>query len=436
MSNGSVSDGPCLGFATRAVHAGAAPHAGTGARVTPIFLTNGFVFEDQAHGADIFALRKPGFSYTRGANPTTATLERRVADLEGGVAAIAVSSGQSALLLILMTLCESGDDYVAATQSFGGSRALMNRLAKRLKIGVRWVDGRDHAAVAAAVGPRTKGIMVESVVNPTGEVMDLTALAAIAKSHRLPLVVDNTLATPALLRPIEHGADIVWHSASKFMNASGTAIGGVIVDAGRFDWAGDARFALISEPWDDYDGLVIPQAYPATAFATACRLIGLRELGPGLSPMNAFLILTGIETLHLRMPRHCDNAMRIASYLVDHPSIAVVSYPGLASHANHAVAARLCPDGVGSIFMATLKGGGEAASRALSRFKLFSHLVNLGETRSLVAHPASTTHRQLTPDERKALGISDGTLRFSIGLENAEDLISDLDHAFAETLSG
>jgi O-acetylhomoserine (thiol)-lyase len=431
MSNPHSGTKPHLGFATRAVHAGAAPHVGTGARVTPIFHTNGFVFEDHAHGADIFALRRPGFSYSRGANPTTATLERRVADLEGGTAAIAVGSGQSALLMILMTLCESGDDYVATTQSFGGSRALMNRLAKRLKIGVNWVDGNDHAAVAAAIGPRTKGIMIESIVNPTGEVMDLTALAAIAKAHRLPLVVDNTLATPALLRPIEHGADIVWHSASKFMNGSGTAIGGIIVDAGRFNWAGDARFALISEPWDDYDGLIIPDAYPATAFATACRLIGLRELGPGLSPTNAFLILTGIETLHLRMPRHCENGARVAEYLASHPAVSAVSFPGLAGHANHSVAKRICPDGVGSIFVVTLKGGEAAAVRALSRFKLFSHLVNLGEMRSLVAHPASTTHRQLSADERAALGISDGTLRLSIGLENIEDLIADLDLALA-----
>lgn len=427
----AVPEPSCLRFATRAIHAGASPHPGTGARATPIFLTNGFVFEDQAHGADIFALRRAGFSYSRGANPTTAALERRVADLEGGTAAIGVASGQAALLMILMTLCETGEEVVAATQLFGGSRALMSRLARRVKIGVRWADGRNPASVAAAIGPRTRAIVVESIVNPTGEVVDLPALAAVAKAHRLPLVVDNTLATPALLRPIEHGADIVFHSASKFMVGSGTAIGGVIVDAGRFDWAGDARFPLMSAPWEDYEGLVIADRYPDMAFATACRLVGLRELGPGLSPMNAFLILTGIETLPLRMRRHCETGGVVARWLAAHPAIAGVSHPSLPDHPGHALAARLCPDGVGSIFVATLAGGFKAATAMLDRVKLFSHLVNLGETRSLIAHPASTTHRQLTASERAEFGISDGTLRFSIGIENAEDLIADLEQALA-----
>lgn len=433
-----MADGPCtqnrrpLGLATRAVHAGASPDPATGARVTPIFQTNGFRFEDQQHAADLFALRRTGYAYSRGANPTTATLERRVADLEGGTAAVAVASGQSALLLIVLTLCETGDDLVAAGEVFGGSRALLNRLAKRHGIAVRFVDVDDPAAVARAIGPRTKGIFVESIVNPTGHVVDIPALAAVARAHRVPLVVDNTLATPALMRPVELGADIVWHSASKFFVGNGTAIGGLIVDAGRFDWSDDARFPLIAAPWEDYDGMVIAERFPHAAFATACRLVGLREFGPGMSPTTAFLILTGIETLHLRMARHVANARTIAVYLAQHPAVTSVTYPDLPGAQGKALVERLCPQGAGAIFLATLAGGLDAARATLGRFTLFSHIVNIGETRSLVAHPASTTHRQMTEGERAAFGITDGTLRFSIGLEDPEDLIADLERALPD----
>lgn len=417
-------------FATRAVHAGSDPHPGTGARAVPIFQTNGFVFDDLEHGSDIFALKRTGFSYSRGANPTTAALERRVAALEGGTVAIACGSGQAALLMIIMTLCATGDDYVTATRAFGGTIGLMKRLDRRYGIGARWADPFDMASIEAAIGPRTKGIFVESMVNPSGDIVDLAAIGAIAKKHRLPLVVDNTLATPALLRPIEHGADIVWHSASKFFTGSGNAIGGVVVDAGHFDWD-DPRFPLISEPWEDYEGIVLPEIQPRSAFAAACRLIGLRELGPGLSPTNAFLILTGIETLHLRMPRHSQNALALATHLARHPAIASVSYPGLPSNPHHNMARTLCPDGMGGVFMLTLKGGKEAARQVLTRLKLFSHLVNIGETRSLVAHPASTTHRNAAPELRRELGITEGTLRLSVGLEDVEDLIADFDQALA-----
>lgn len=416
-------------LATRAVHAGATPDAGTGARVTPIFHTNGFVFEDQQHGADLFALERAGFAYSRGANPTTAVLERRVADLEGGTAAIGVASGQAALLLIILTLCESGDNLIAAREVFGGSRALMKRLEQRHGIGASLVDIADTQALAAAIGPKTKAIFVESIANPTGAVIDLPAIAAIARAHRIPLVVDNTLATPALMRPAELGADIIWHSASKFFVGNGTAIGGVIVDCGSFDWAGDARFPLVSEPWPDYNGLVIAERFPQMAFATACRLLGLRELGPGISPTNAFLILTGIETLTLRMQRHVANARAVAEYLRNHRAVTSVSYPDLPGQAGYAVAQKLCPNGAGSIFLATLEGGLDTARHVLSRLKRFSHLVNIGETRSLVAHPASTTHRQLPAEERLQYGIAQGTLRLSIGIENVEDLIADLDQA-------
>ena len=418
------------GLHTLSVHAGAAPCPATGARATPIYQTNGFVFDDLDHGADIFNLKRAGFSYSRGANPTTAALERRIAALEGGTGAIAVASGQSALLLIIATLCASGERYVSANRIFGGSLSLSRRLDQRFGVGVDWADPVPDA-IEAAIGPKTRGIFIESVINPTGEVVDLPGIAAVARRHNLPLVVDNTLATPALLRPIEHGADIVWHSASKFLAGSGQAIGGLIVDAGRFDFAGDTRFDLISGAWSEYDDLVIPEAYPQTAFMTACRLIGLREFGPGMAATTAFLILTGCETLPLRMRRHCENAEALAAHLAAHPAVAAVSLPSLPSNPNHNLARAVCPDGLGSVFVVTLTGGEPAARDALKRLRLFSHLVNIGETRSLVSHPASTTHRTLTQAERDAFGISAGTLRLSVGLEDIADLTADWDQALA-----
>jgi O-acetylhomoserine/O-acetylserine sulfhydrylase-like pyridoxal-dependent enzyme len=412
------------------VHAGAEACPATGARVTPIYQTNGFVFDDLDHGADIFNLKRAGFSYSRGANPTTAALERRVAALEGGSGAIAVASGQSALLLIVATLCAAGDRYVSANRIFGGSLSLSKRLDDRFGIGVDWADPTPDA-IEAAIGPATRAILIESVINPTGEVVDLPGIARVAERHKLPLVVDNTLATPALLRPFEHGAHIVWHSASKFLAGSGQAIGGLIVDGGTFDWAGDARFPLISGPWAEYDDLVIPAVYPKTAFMTACRLIGLREFGPGMAATTAFLILMGAETLPLRMRRHCENAAALAAHLSAHGAVKAVSLPTLPGSPNHNLARAVCPDGVGSVFTATLAGGEPAARRALTRLKLFSHLVNIGESKSLISHPASTTHRTLTAPERAAFGIEDGTLRLSVGLEDVEDLIADWDQALA-----
>jgi O-acetylhomoserine/O-acetylserine sulfhydrylase-like pyridoxal-dependent enzyme len=417
------------GLGTLAVHAGASPCPATGARVTPIYQTNGFVFEDLDHGADIFNLKRAGFSYSRGANPTTAALERRVAALEGGTGAIAVASGQSALLLIIATLCATGERYVSANRIFGGSLSLQRRLDSRFAIGCDFTDPTPEA-IAAAIGPKTRGIFVESVINPTGEVIDLSGIAAVAKRHRLPLVVDNTLA-PALLKPIDHGADIVWHSASKFLAGSGQAIGGLIIDAGTFPFAGDGRFPLISGPWAEYDDLVIPDTYPTTAFMTACRLVGLREFGPGMQATTAFLILMGCETLPLRMRRHAENAAALAAFLAAHPAVAAVSLPSLPTSANHGLATALMPGGVGSIFTVTLKGGEAAARAALTRLKLFSHLVNIGESKSLVSHPASTTHRTLTEAERVAFGITGGTLRLSVGLEDIADLVADWEQALA-----
>jgi O-acetylhomoserine (thiol)-lyase len=416
-------------FATRAVHAGAEPDPSTGARAMPIFQTNGFVFEDQAHGADVFAMRRPGFSYSRGSNPTVAALERRIASLEGGTAGVALASGQSAWLVALLTLCATGEEYVGSSQVFGGSLGLMKRLDKRLNVKCAFAEPNPER-IAAAITPRTRAIVIEAVVNPTGEVVDLDGIAEVAKAHNLPFVVDSTLASPALLRPIEHGADVVIHSASKFLVGNGTSIGGLIVDAGTFPWRNDKRFPLIAGAWEDYEDIVPAERFPKNAFATACRLLGLRELGPGMQATTAFFILTGIETLPLRMRRHCENAEAVANFLSTHEAVASVSYPGVPSHPNHNLARRYCPDGLGSIFMITLKTA-EAAKDVLTRVNLFSHLVNIGETRSLIAHPASTTHRSLSARERASFGITDATLRLSIGIEDAPDLIADLAQALA-----
>jgi len=420
-------------FATAAIHAGAAPDPATGARAQPIYFTNGFVFESTEQAADIFAMRRTGFSYSRGSNPTVAALERRVAALEGATSAVAVSSGQSALLLILMTLMKSGDAYVVSPRLFGGSLGLINRLDGRYDMKAQFAKGLDPADFEAAITPETKAIVCESIVNPCATVMDLEGIAEVARRHKLPLIVDNTLASPALIRPIEYGADIVMHSTSKFLGGSGQTIGGVICDAGRFDWAAQAdRYNLVAEPWEDYDGLVVTERFPDFSFAVACRLFGLRELGPGLSPMNAFLTLTGIETLPLRMARHCANAKAVAGFLRDHPAVAWVSYPALPGQAGEALAAQYVPEGPGSIFTFALKGGEPAAKRFIMSLKLISHLVNIGEIKSLAIHPATTTHRQLLPHEKAAALVGPETVRLSIGLENVDDLIADIEQALAQ----
>lgn len=419
-----------LRFATQAVHAGAAPDPATGARAQPIYFTNGFVFESTEQAADIFAMRRSGFSYSRGSNPTVAALERRVAALEGAKAAVAISSGQSALLVILMCLLRSGDSYVASPRLFGGSLGLMNRMKPRYDVTPQFARGFTPEDFEAAITPETRAIICESIVNPCATVIDLEGIAAVARRHNLPLVVDNTLASPALIRPIEHGADIVMHSTSKFLGGSGQTIGGLICDAGRFDWAAArGRYDLINDPWEDYDGLVVSERFPDTAFATVCRLFGLREIGPGLSPMNAFLTLTGIETLPLRMKRHCSNAKAVAAFLKDHPAVEWVSYPALPGQPGEALAARYVPDGPGSIFTFALKGGEAAAVTFITSLELVSHLVNIGEIKSLAIHPATTTHRQLNDRDKAAALVGPETVRLSIGLENVEDLIADIAQA-------
>jgi O-acetylhomoserine (thiol)-lyase len=417
-------------LSTLAIHAGAAPDPATGARVTPIYHSNGYVFDDLDHGSDLFALDRVGYAYGRSGNPTVAVFERRIAALEGGTAAIACASGQSALLMILTALCRSGDEVIAAKHVFGGTIGLLKRFQLQFGIQVKWVDAHDPASIAAAVSTRTRAVFVEGILNPTGDIIDVPTLAAIAQAARIPLVVDSTLATPALMRPIALGADIVWHSASKFMSGNGTAIGGVIIDSGNTHWIDD-RYLTITQPFEDYDNIEVLKKYPNWPFAAACRLIGMRELGPCLSPTNAFMLITGCETLTLRMEAHSRNALALHHFLRQHSAVESVSHPGLPDHPRHNLAATLLPQGMGSVQTVTVKGGRDGARRVTSKLRLFSHLVNVGEVKSLVAHPATTTHRNVDAATRNKLGIGEGTLRLSVGLETIEDLIADFEQALA-----
>ncbi len=421
------------GFATLAVHAGAQPDPTTGARATPIYQTSSFVFDDVDHAAALFGLQAFGNIYSRITNPTCAVLEERVAALEGGTAALAVASGHAAQQIVFHTLMEPGDEFIASTKLYGGSINQFNHAFKRFGWHVRWADPADPAAFERLVTERTKAIFIEALANPGGVITDVAAIATVAKRARVPLIVDNTLASPYLFRPIEHGADIVVHSATKFLCGHGNSIGGVIVDGGTFDWMADGRYPSLSQPRPEYSGMVLGGTFGNFAFAIAARVLGLRDLGPSLSPFNAFMILTGIETLPLRMRRHCDNALEVATFLSMHPAVSRVSYPGLPDDPYHALAERYFPKGSGAVFTFGLKGGYDAGVALVSRLKLFSHLANVGDTRSLVIHPASTTHRQLTDDQRVAAGAGPDTVRLSVGIEDAADLIADLDQALAPT---
>ncbi len=427
-----MSDEPSHAFATLAVHAGAAPDPATGARITPIYQTTSFVFRDADHAANLFGLQEFGNIYTRIMNPTQGVLEARIAALEGGAAALAVASGHAAQLLVFHTLLEPGDEFIAARQLYGGSVNQFNHGFRKFDWRVAWADATRPETFAAAITPRTRAIFVESIANPGGIVVDLPAIAAVARSAGVPLIVDNTLATPYLCRPKEFGADIVVHSLTKFMGGQGNSLGGVIVDCGTFDWAGAKhRYKTLVDPNPSYNGIVLADAFGPMAFAIACRVMGLRDLGPAIAPLNAFLILNGIETLPLRMDKHCENAVRVASHLERHKAVAWVNYAGLPSSPNHALAARITPRGAGAVFTFGLKGGYEAGKTLVSGLKLFSHLANIGDVRSLVIHPASTTHRQLTDEQRIAAGAGPDVVRLSVGIEDADDIIADLDEALS-----
>lgn len=428
-----MSDLQTPGFATLAVHAGAQPDPATGARATPIYQTTSFVFDDVDHAASLFGLQAFGNIYTRIGNPTCAVLEERVAALEGGTAALAVASGHAAEFLVFHTLLQPGDEFVAAKKLYGGSINQFNHAYKNFNWNVVWADSDDVSSFERAITPKTKAIFIESIANPGGVVTDIQAIADIAHKHGIPLIVDNTMATPYLIRPFEHGADIVVHSATKFLGGHGNSIGGLIVDGGKFDWVKSGRYPMLSQPRPEYNGMVLGETFGNFGFAIACRVLGLRDLGPALSPFNAFMILTGIETLPLRMQRHSDNALKVAEHLARHPKVEWVSYPGLPGDKYHALAKRYSPKGAGAVFTFGLKGGYEAGVKLVSHLKLFSHLANIGDTRSLVIHPASTTHRQLTPEQLKQAGAGPEVVRLSIGIEDTADLIADLDDALALT---
>ncbi len=420
------------GFSTLAVHAGAAPDPTTGARATPIYQTSSFVFQDSDHAAALFGLQQFGNIYTRIMNPTQAVLEERVAALEGGTAALAVASGHAAQMLVFHTIMQPGDNFIAAKRLYGGSINQFGHAFKNFDWHVRWADVFDPQTFESQINERTKGIFIESLANPNGTFVDIAAIAEVARRHDLPLIVDNTMASPYLVRPLEHGADIVIHSLTKFLGGHGNSMGGIIVDGGTFDWSQSGKYPMLSEPRPEYAGIVLHQAFGNFAFAIACRVLGLRDLGPAISPFNAFLILTGIETLPLRMQKHSDNAAAVAEWLNGEDKVGWVSYAGLADDPNNELQKRYSPKGAGSVFTFGLKGGYEAGKTLVENLKLFSHLANIGDTRSLVIHPASTTHRQLSEEQQAAAGAGPDVVRLSIGIEDAADIIADLRQALAK----
>ncbi|MGK6312873.1 O-acetylhomoserine aminocarboxypropyltransferase [Neorhizobium sp. DT-125] len=419
------------GFSTLAVHAGAAPDPATGARATPIYQTTSFVFENADHAAALFGLQQFGNIYTRIMNPTQAVLEERVAALEGGTAALATGSGHAAQLLTFHTIMQPGDNFVAARKLYGGSINQFGHAFRSFDWHVRWADTDDPASFDNGIDERTRAIFIESLANPGGTFVDIAAIAEIAQRRGIPLIVDNTMASPYLVRPLEHGADIVVHSLTKFLGGHGNSMGGVIVDGGTFDWSKSGNYPMLSEPRPEYGGIVLHQAFGNIGFAIAARVLGLRDLGPAISPFNAFMILTGIETLPLRMQRQCDNALAAARWLKNHPKVAWVSYAGLEDDPNHALQQRYSPKGAGAVFTFGVTGGYEAGKALVESLQLFSHLANVGDTRSLVIHPASTTHRQLTGEQQIAAGAGPDVVRLSVGIEDIADIVADLDQALS-----
>jgi O-acetylhomoserine (thiol)-lyase len=425
-----MKSGP--GFSTLAIHAGAQPDPTTGARATPIYQTTSFVFNDTDHAAALFGLQQFGNIYTRIMNPTQAVLEERIAALEGGTAGLAVSSGHAAQLLVFHTIMRPGDNFVSARQLYGGSANQFGHAFKAFDWQVRWADSAEPESFDAQIDERTKAIFIESLANPGGTFVDIAAIADVARRHGLPLIVDNTMATPYLMRPLEHGADIVVHSLTKFIGGHGNSMGGIIVDGGTFDWSKSGKYPLLSEPRPEYGGIVLHQVFGNFAFAIAARVLGLRDFGPAISPFNAFLIQTGVETLPLRMQRHCDNALEVAKWLKGHEKVSWVRYSGLEGDPNHELQQRYSPKGAGAVFTFGLAGGYEAGKRFVEALEMFSHLANIGDTRSLVIHPASTTHRQLTPEQQVAAGAGPDVIRLSVGIEDVADIIADLEQALGK----
>jgi len=416
-----------LQFDTLSLHAGQRPDPVTGARATPIYFTTSFVFRDSDHAAALFNMERAGHVYSRISNPTNAVLEERIAALEGGVAGIATASGQAALHLGLATIAGAGSHIVSSSALYGGSHNLLSYTLPRFGIETTFVNTRDLGAWKSAIRPNTKVLFAETLGNPGIDVLDIPAVAAIAHEHGLPLMVDATFTTPWLLKPFEHGADLLFHSATKFLGGHGVAIGGVLVDGGSFDWEASGKFPELTEPYAGFHGMNFAEESTVAPFALRARREGLRDFGACMSPATAFQILQGIETLPLRMQRHVENTRKVVEFLVRHPAIAAVSYPELPDHPDHALAKRLLPRGCGAVFTFELKGDRAAGRRFVEALRIFSHLANVGDAKSLVIHPASTTHFRMDSSALAAAGIAEGTMRLSIGLEDADDLIEDLE---------
>ena len=421
------------GFETRTIHAGASPDPVTGARSTPIYQTTSYVFDDVDHASDLFNLQTFGFIYSRLTNPTVSVLEERIANLEDGRAAVCAASGHAAQFLAFFSLLSPGDEFIASKNLYGGSITQFGVSFERLGWHCNFVDPTDPENFRKALTPKCKAIFIEVLANPGGVIVDLEAVAAIAKDAGVPLIVDNTLATPYLCQPFHWGADLIVHSTTKFLSGHGTSMGGALVESGKFDWFQDGRFPTMTEPDPAYHGLTFAETFGDFGFTMKARAVGLRDFGPCMSPQNAFYTITGMETLHLRMERHIANAQAVAEFLDDHDAVSWVSYAGLPDNPYHDLAEKYLPKGAGSVFTCGLKGGYEAGIKLVESVNLFSHLANVGDTRSLILHPASTTHRQLSDEQRTAAGAENDVIRLSIGIETADDLIHDLDKALAAT---
>ena len=418
---------------TLAIHGGYEPEPTTKAVAVPVYQTTSYAFDDTQHGADLFDLKVAGNIYTRIMNPTTAVLEQRVAAMEGGVGALALSSGMAAITQAIFTIAEQGDNIVSAASLYGGTYNLFAHTLPRLGIAVRFADQHDAGGMAALIDENTKAVFAESVGNPAGNILDISAVAQMAHQHSVPLMIDNTVPSPYLCRPFEHGADIVIHSLTKYMGGHGTSIGGVVVDSGNFPWHEHARrFPMLNQPDPSYHGVTYTEAMGAAAYIGRARVVPLRNMGAAISPFNSFQILQGIETLPVRMDRHCENALAVAQYLKDHAQVSWVRYAGLSDHPDRPLADRYLGGRASAILSFGIQGGAAAGARFIDALKLIVRLVNIGDAKSLACHPATTTHRQLCEDEKKAAGVSDDLIRLSIGIEHIEDITADLAQALAQ----
>lgn len=424
-----MSEHQPFSFETLAIHAGQEIDPTTFSRAVPLYQTSSYGFRDSEHAADLFALKEFGNIYTRLMNPTTDVFEQRIAALEGGAGALATASGQAAITFSILNIASAGDHIVSAASIYGGTYNLFANTLPKLGIQVTFVNSDDPETFRSAITENTKALYAETVGNPLGNVLDIEAVAAIAHEHGIPLIVDNTFPSPYLLRPIEYGADIVVHSATKFIGGHGTSIGGVIVDSGKFDWTAHGKFPGLTEPDPSYHGLVYTEAVGAIAYIIKARVQLMRDLGAPIAPFNSWLLLQGLETLHLRMERHSENATKVAAFLEQHPQVEWVSYPGLASHPSYHLAQKYLPKGQGAILTFGIRGGAEAGQKLIEQVKLFSHLANVGDSKSLIIHPASTTHQQLTEEQQLAAGVRPELIRLSVGTEHINDIISDLEQA-------